>query len=31
MGRKHLTKLALAIIADNERLYASQQLDESDP
>ena len=28
---EHLTKLARDIIADNERLYASQQLDESDP
>ena len=30
-GQEHLTKLARDIIADNERLYASQQLDESDP
>ncbi len=29
-GQEHLTKLA-RIIADDERLYASQQLDESDP
>ena len=29
-GQEHLTKLARAIIADDERLYASQQLDESD-
>ena len=30
-GQEHLTKLARDIIANNERLYASQQLDESDP
>ena len=30
-GQEHLTKLARDIIADDERLYASQQLDESDP
>ena len=30
-GQEHLTKLARDIIADNERLYASQQSDESDP
>ena len=29
-GQEHLTKLARDIIADDERLYASQQLDESD-
>ena len=29
-GQEHLTKLARDIIADNERLYASQQADESD-
>ena len=29
-GQEHLTKLARAIIAADERLYASQQLDESD-
>ena len=28
-GQEHLTKLARDIIADDERLYASQQLDES--
>ena len=30
-GQEYLTKLARDIIADNDRLYASQQLDESDP
>ena len=30
-GQEHLTKLTRDIIADDERLYASQQLDESDP
>ena len=30
-GQEHLTKLARDIIADDERSYASQQLDESDP
>ena len=30
-GQEHLTKLARDIIADDERLYAQQQSDESDP
>ena len=30
-GQEHLTKLARDIIADDDRLYASQQSDESDP
>ena len=30
-GQEHLTKLARDIIANNERLYASQQLDDPDP
>ena len=30
-GQEHLTKLARDIIADNDRLYASQQSDERDP
>ena len=29
-GQEHLTKLARDIIADNERLYASQQADDDD-
>ena len=30
-GRNTITKLARDIIADNDRLYASQQLDDPDP
>ena len=30
-GQEYLTKLARDIIADNERLYASQQMDDPDP